>query len=120
MDIKRAERKEDMKEIKEGLKLKKSDKKLKPADSIKKAVKIAVLKGAEKDTLKGIKDSKEEKEAGYDHSELMSAIKVVSLTPAANGLNAAAAAGVDIAHQVLVKSSALNPVGVYVRTGANA
>jgi len=29
VDIKRAERKEDMKEIKEGLKLKKSDKKIK-------------------------------------------------------------------------------------------
>lgn len=120
MDIKRAERKEDMKEIKEGLKLKKSDKKLNPADSIKKAVKIAVLKGAEKDTIKGIKDGQEEKEGGYDHAELMSAIKGISLTPASNGLNAAAAAGVDIAHQVLVKSSALNPVGVYVKIGADA
>jgi hypothetical protein len=120
VDIKRAERKEDMKEIKEGLKLKKTDKKLSPADSIKKAVKIAVLKGAEKDTIKGIKDGQEDKEPGYDHSELMSAIKGVSLTPAANGLNAAAAAGVDIAHQVLVKSSALNPAGVYVRLGKEA
>jgi hypothetical protein len=97
VDIKRAERKEDMKEIKEGLKLKKSDKKLSPADSIKKAVKIAVLKGAEKDTIKGIKDS-QEAQPGYDSSELMSAIKGVYLTPASNGLNAAAAAGVDIAH----------------------
>jgi len=114
VDIKRAERKEDMKEIKEGLKLKKSDKKLSPADSIKKAVKIAVLKGAEKDTIKGIKEG-QEPEAGYDHSELMSAIKGISLTPASNGLNAAAAAGVDIAHQVLAKSSALNPAGVYVK-----
>jgi len=114
VDIKRAERKEDMKEIKEGLKLKKADKKLSPADSIKKAVKIAVLKGAEKDTIKGIKEG-QEAEAGYDHSELMSAIKGISLTPASNGLNAAAAAGVDIAHQVLAKSSALNPAGVYVK-----
>jgi hypothetical protein len=78
------------------------------------------LKGAENDTLKSIKDGQEDKEGGYDHSELMSAIKGVSLTPAANGLNAAAAAGVDIAHQVLVKSSALNPVGVYVRLGKEA
>lgn len=50
----------------------------------------------------------------------MSAIKGVSLTPASNGLNAAAAAGVDIAHQVLVKSSAMNPAGVYVKIGAEA
>ena len=78
------------------------------------------MKGAENDTLKSIKDGQEDKEGGYDHSELMSAIKGVSLTPAANGLNAAAAAGVDIAHQVLVKSSALNPVGVYVRLGKEA
>ena len=109
-----------MKEIKEGLKLKKSAKKLSPSDSIKKAVKIAVLKGAEKDTIKGIKDGQEEKEGGYDHSELMSAIKGVSLTPAANGLNAAAAAGVDIAHQIMVKSSTMNPVGVYVKMGNEA
>lgn len=46
----------------------------------------------------------------------MSAIKGVSLTPASSGLNARAAAGVDIAHQVLEKSSAMNPLGVYVRT----
>jgi hypothetical protein len=32
VDIKRAERKEDMKEIKEGLKLKKTNKKLSPTD----------------------------------------------------------------------------------------
>ena len=48
----------------------------------------------------------------------MSAIKGVSLTPASSGLNARAAAGVDIAHQVLEKSSVMNPLGVYVRTGA--
>tara|TARA_B110000285_G_C15085066_1_gene595719 strand:+ start:1270 stop:1602 length:333 start_codon:yes stop_codon:yes gene_type:complete len=78
------------------------------------------LKGAEKDTIKDIKANSDEKEGGYDHAELMSAIKGVSLTPAANGLNAAAAAGVDIAHQVLAKSSAMNPVGVYVKIGAEA
>lgn len=46
----------------------------------------------------------------------MSAIKGVALTPASSGLNARASAGVDIAHQVLEKSSAMNPLGVYVRT----
>jgi hypothetical protein len=78
------------------------------------------LKGAEKDTINEIEANSEEKEGGYDHAELMSAIKGVSLTPAANGLNAAAAAGVDIAHQILAKSSAMNPVGVYVKIGAEA
>jgi hypothetical protein len=56
------------------------------------------LKGAEKDTIKSINEGKEDNHEAYDNSELMSAIKGVSLTPAANGLNAAAAAGVDIAH----------------------
>lgn len=75
------------------------------------------MKGAEKDTIKDIKAAgKEDKSTTYDNSELMSAIKGVSLTPASSGLNARAAAGVDIAHQVLEKSSAMNPLGVYVRT----
>lgn len=50
----------------------------------------------------------------------MSAIKGVSLTPSANGLNAAAAAGVDIAHQVMAKSAQMNQAGVYVKIGAEA
>ena len=53
------------------------------------------MKGAEKEAVKSIN---KDQNKGYDNSELMSAIKGLSLTPQANGLNAAATAGVDIAH----------------------
>jgi hypothetical protein len=42
----------------------------------------------------------------------MAAIKGISATPSASGLNAAASAGVDIAHQILDRSAGVSADGI--------
>jgi len=84
--------------------LKKADDKvtLSPQNAIKKAVKTAVLKQKSDDPSVN----------KYDHAELMAAIKGLSATPASNGLNARASAGIDIAHQILDHTAGVNGEGI--------
>ena len=81
----------------------KKEKAVNPIKSMKGAIKRSVLK-QKADANPSTKPS--------NHAELMAAIKGISAAPAASGLNAAASAGVDIAHQILDKSAGVSADGI--------
>lgn len=105
-DLIDAEKNEAIKELDKNTKAKGEKKSVNPTKSMKAAIKRSVLKSkADKaDALPSTKPS--------NHAELMAAIKGISAAPAASGLNAAASAGVDIAHQILDKTAGVSADGI--------